>query len=88
MLHVFHRSVMESDICYADISCGNSIKDSDSKKLKAGSVLGTDLEPPVLTVQKKTAAQLAKHNRQHLTSPKRHIKQQCPQSEASPGPLK
>ena len=34
MLHVFYRSLLESAICFKAICWGNSLKASDSKKLK------------------------------------------------------
>ena len=50
MFCVLYRSVMDSAICIGTICWGSCIGASDSKKLnklikKAGSVLGTDLEP-------------------------------------------
>ena len=58
MLHMFYRSVVESTIFFVAICWGSSIRASDSKRLnrlirKAGSVLGTTLEPLELVVERR-----------------------------------
>ena len=58
MLHIFYKSVVESSVSSAVICWKSSIRASDLKKLKklikkAGSVLGTVMEPLELIVQKK-----------------------------------
>ena len=58
MLHILYKPLVESAICSLQSSVGAATSDPDSKKLnklikKAGSVLGTALEPLELIVKRR-----------------------------------
>ena len=65
MLQTFYQSVVASAIFFAAISWGSSIRARDSKKLnklikRAGSVLGTSLEPLEVVVERRMLEKVLK----------------------------